>query len=109
MNKPLRWLHGEVKTPPMGIEARRRMGFMLRVLQQGETIGMPHAKPMKTIGSHCIELRVPDKGQAWRLICSIEADAVVVLDVFNKKSQQTPKTVIQQCKRRLAMYHEDIS
>ncbi len=31
--KPLRWLHGEVKTPPMSREARREMGMLLRELQ----------------------------------------------------------------------------
>jgi hypothetical protein len=34
--KPLRWLHGEVKTPPMSVEARREMGVLLRELQDGE-------------------------------------------------------------------------
>jgi len=93
----------------MNVNARRQMGFLLRLLQQGGTVGMPHAKAMTMIGSQCVELRVKDKGQAWRLICSLEEDAVVVLDVFSKKTQQTPKAILRQCKRRLALYHEDIS
>jgi hypothetical protein len=33
--KPLRWLHGKVKTPPMSIESRREIGMLLRDLQEG--------------------------------------------------------------------------
>ena len=32
----------------------------------------------------------------------IAADAVVILDVFRKKTEATPKTVIADCQRRLA-------
>jgi len=31
--KPLRWLHGQVKTPPMSVAARREIGMLLRELQ----------------------------------------------------------------------------
>jgi len=34
-NKPLAWLHGEVKTPPFLQEARIEAGVLLRTLQQG--------------------------------------------------------------------------
>lgn len=35
-DKPLLWLHGEVKTPPFSLEARIEAGILLRRLQQGE-------------------------------------------------------------------------
>lgn len=35
MGKPLTGLAGEVKTPPMSMAARREMGFLLRLLQEG--------------------------------------------------------------------------
>lgn len=35
-DKPLVWLHGEVKTPPFSQEARIETGVLLRRLQQGE-------------------------------------------------------------------------
>jgi predicted XRE-type DNA-binding protein len=47
---------------------------------------------------------VLDKGCNWRVIYRIESDAIVILDVFPKKSQGTPKTVIEQSKARLAQY-----
>jgi len=56
--KPLRWLHGEIKTPPLSVEARREMGLLLRDLQEGEMLSLPHSRPMPTIGSQCHELRV---------------------------------------------------
>lgn len=101
-------MHGEIKTPPMGIEARREAGFILRSLQQGLNVGMPHVRPMTVIGTRCVELRINDVNTTWRIMCSVESDAIVILDVFRKKTQQTPKAVIQLCKSRLAMYHEDI-
>jgi hypothetical protein len=33
--KPLIWLHGEVKTPPLSSEARVETGFLLRKLLGG--------------------------------------------------------------------------
>lgn len=35
-DKPLLWLHGEVKTPPFSAEARIEAGMLLRRLQRGE-------------------------------------------------------------------------
>ena len=61
--KPLRWLHGEVKTPPMSVDARREMGMLLRDLQEGERLSLPHARPMPTIGKRCHELRVNDENK----------------------------------------------
>ena len=38
------------------------------------------------------------------LICRIDADAVVIVEVFAKKTQATPKAVIDACQRRLQSY-----
>ena len=40
-DKPLVWLHGEVKTPPFSKEARLEAGFLLRMLQRGEAPVVP--------------------------------------------------------------------
>jgi len=42
-SKIIRWLHEEIKTPPLSIEARREIGFLLRMVQEGEKLSMPHA------------------------------------------------------------------
>jgi len=51
-DKPLVWLHGQVKTPPFSSEARVEAGFLLRRLQRGETPGLPASRPMPAVGRH---------------------------------------------------------
>ena len=102
--KPLRWLHGEVKTPPMGVAARREIGMLLRELQDGGQPSMPHFRPMPSIGFRCHELRVNDLNKTWRLVYRIDADAIVILEVFEKKTNSTPRYVIETCRRRLVLY-----
>ncbi len=69
---------------------------------------MPHSRPMPEIGSRCHELRIPDASQNWRIVYSVEPDAIVILDVFPKTTQKTPKRVIDNCKDRLARYRAAI-
>jgi phage-related protein len=101
------WLHGEVKTPPFGLAARIEVGFLLRQLQQGENLGLPHSRPMPSIGSHCHELRVRDRDKIWRIIYRIDDDAIVVVEVFSKTTRTTPKSVIDICQKRLVRYDRD--
>ena len=106
-DKPLVWLRGEVKTPPFSQAARLEAGFLLRQLQQGENLGMPQSRPMPSIGTNCHELRIRDTGQNWRIIYRIDRDAIVIVEVFSKKTQATPKSVIDVCKQRLNQYDQD--
>ncbi len=103
-DKPLVWWKGEVKTPPFSLIARLEAGLLLRRLQQGETLAVPHSRPMPSIGRQCHELRIQDREQTWRLIYFVAPDAIVVLDVFSKKTQTTPAPAIESCRRRLAAY-----
>jgi phage-related protein len=64
---------------------------------------------MPTIGAACHELRVNDGGLTWRVIYHLEPDAVVLLDVFAKKTQATPLTTVTCCRKRLAAYRKAIS
>ena len=106
-NKPLIWLKGEVKTPPFSQTARIEAGYLLRKLQQGEILGMPQSRPMPSIGPSCHELRIRDPAQNWRIMYRIDSDAIVILEVFSKKSQATPKSTIEICKQRLSKYDRD--
>jgi phage-related protein len=45
-----------------------------------------------------------DAGSNWRVIYRIDADAIVILEVFAKKSGATPKAVIATCRKRLKEY-----
>ena len=105
-SKPLRWIHGEVKTPPMSREARREIGFLLRELQDGVRLAMPQSRPMPVIGARCHELRVNDVNKTWRVVYRLDADAIVILEVFEKKTNQTPPAVIAACRQRLQRYEE---
>ena len=102
---PLVWLSGEVKTPPFSGAARVEAGFLMRRLQQGETLGLPQSRPMPTIGAGCHELRIPDRSVTWRIVYHVAGDAVVILDVFTKKTEVTPQGVLATCRRRLTQYH----
>lgn len=103
-DKPLVWLRGEVKTPPFSSAARLEAGSLLRRLQGGETLRMPHSRPMPSIGRRCHELRIVDAGKTWRLIYRLDSDGIVIADVFQKTTPATPSRVITDCCRRLALY-----
>jgi phage-related protein len=103
-DKPLVWLHGEVKTPPFSKAARLEAGFLLRQLQSGIKLSLPHSRPMPSIGARCHELRINDENKTWRIVYRIDDDAILILEVFHKQSQETPKKVIENCKRRLKLY-----
>ena len=103
-DKPLLWLKGEVKTPPFSAPARIEAGLLLRRLKRGESIAMPHSRPMPSIGKAGHELRVPDAGKTWRVMYFADTPAIVILDVFAKTTAQTPKNVIDICKNRRRQY-----
>jgi phage-related protein len=108
-DKPLVWLKGEVKTPPFGNPARLEAGLLIRRLQQGQRLSLPHSRPMPAIGRQCHELRIGDQDQTWRIVYHVAPDAIVILDVFGKKTQATPIRIVRVCQNRLAAYLRAIS
>ena len=106
-SKPLVWLHGEVKTPPFSQEARVETGVLLRQLQEGESLGLPHSRPMPSIGNYCHELRIRDTDKNWRIIYRIDDDAILIVEVFTKTARATLKKVIEVCQKRLSKYNAD--
>ena len=107
-DKPLAWLAGELKTPPMSSDARVEGGVLLRRLQRGEVLSMPESRPMPVIGARCHELRIDDVvlKKEWRIIYYVGRLAIAVLDVFSKDTRTTPDDVIRNCKRRLAGFRK---
>ncbi len=79
-------------------------GVLLGRLQQGASLGLPHSRPMPGIGKRRHELRIGDGSQTWRIILRLDDDAVVVLEVFSKKTARTPKRVIDTCQQRIRDY-----
>ena len=102
--KPLTWLCDRIKTPPVSKKARVEAGFLLRQLQDGESLSMPESRPMPSIGARCHELRVHDENRLWRVVYRIDRDAIIVVDVFSKTTRATSNHDIEVCKARLRSY-----
>jgi phage-related protein len=47
---------------------------------------------------------VPDSNTTWRIVYRIDEDAIVLLEVFLKKTRNTPQHVIKACKKRIKDY-----
>lgn len=106
--KPLAWLHGEIKTPPFSEEGRKEAGDLLRLLQEGEKLSMPQAEPLPIVGPRCGSLRMRDRGHNWRIVYRLDVDAVLVLDVYAKKTRTIPQEVLDRCKKRLRAYDDAV-
>jgi len=103
-DKPLAWLHGELKTPPLSRAARVEAGGLLRRLQAGEKLSMPESRPLRTIDPRCHELRIDDieNKVEWRVIYYTGNLAIAILHIFAKKTRAIPTEVLDVCSRRLA-------
>ena len=107
-DKPLIWMHGEVTTPPFSEIARIEAGYLLRQLQKGISLSLPQSRPMPSIGTNCHELRINDENLTWRIIYKIYTDAILILEIFEKKTGKTPKSIIDTCKQRIRRYNADV-
>jgi phage-related protein len=107
-DKPLVWMHGEITTPPFSANARIEAGYLLRKVQKGVKLSLPQSRPMSSIGTRCHELRINDENLTWRIIYRIYTDAILILDVFEKKTNKTPKSIIDNCKQRINRFEADV-
>lgn len=80
--------------------ARKEAGVQLHKVQQG--IEPSDWKPMTTVGQGVREIRIRDEAGAFRVlyVAKIE-DAVYVLHIFQKKTQQTAKRDLDLAATRL--------
>lgn len=83
------------------IQAKNKIEKLLDQLKNGYMLPMPISKPFPDIGKGCHELRILD---FWRLVYKIDTDAIVVLEIFPKKTQTMPQSVINTCQTRLKSY-----
>jgi len=106
--KPLAWLRGEIKTPPLSASARIEAGMLLRRLQRGENLSLPESRPMPSIGPRCHELRIDDTvtKKEFRIIYYVGISAIAILEVFAKTTRTTPQAVIELAKKRVRQYRE---
>ena len=45
-----------------------------------------------------------DEQATWRIVYRVDADAIVIAEVFSKKTRATPRAVLDACRRRLRSY-----
>lgn len=105
-DKKLFVLKGTIKTPPFSVNARIEAGYLIRKLQQGENLSLPESRPMPIIGKRCHELRIKDGDLTWRIIYRTDEDAIIIAEIFAKKTQRTPKRIIDNCRARLGNYDD---
>ena len=75
------------------------------MLEFGANLGIPHTKSM---GGGLLELRLKSKeGIARVFYCTVIEEQIVMLHVFVKKSQKTPRKELETAKRRLKEVKDD--
>ena len=65
---------------------------------------MPQSRPIPSIGAGAHELRIRDRNVTWRIFYFIDTDAIVLLEVAEKATRETPQRLLGKCKRRLRHY-----
>ena len=83
-------------------EIRRDFGRLIRHLQNGGSLGMPHSRPMPIVALGVEELRVKDgSGQYRAFVVRKTPRGILVLHVFAKKTRETPRGAIELARQRL--------
>ncbi len=81
---------------------KKEVGYLLFKLQKGESLAMPHSKPMPSVGKGCHELRVKGEDGAYRVFYFLKVeDQILVFHAFQKKTQKTPLKDIEQGQKNL--------
>jgi len=104
LHKQVVWLSGKPTTPPLSNVARVEVGYLLRYVQAGISLSLPHSRPMSGIGKNCHELRINDANVTWRFYYRIDSDFIICAEWNCKKTQQTSKSTIELCQKRLKVY-----
>jgi phage-related protein len=59
---------------------------------------------MPSLAKGCHQLRIQDASRTWRIVYFVDPEAVVILEVFAKTTQRTPKSVLDASRARLRRY-----
>ena len=90
----------QIRSFPLNV--RKNIGTELRRVQR--SVEPMDWKPMKTVGVGVREIRVRDATGAFRVIYVLnKADAIYVLNAFQKKTQKTPKHELDLASLRLKL------
>ena len=91
-------------------DVRRELGKAIFDLQKGEVLSMPLSRPMPSVASAVEELRIRERTGTYRAFYySKSPKGLLVLHVFVKKNQATPKQDLDLGRKRLKeLLHEEI-
>ena len=99
-------MNSEIASPPLGDEARRQAGLILRCLQAGKLLDAQCiATPSTGVAVH--ELRIEDGLSTVRLVYRVDDDALVLAAFFQGLPRRTPTHVTAIAKARLRVYDDD--
>ena len=81
---------------------KKELGYLLFMLQRGESLSMPHSRPMPSVSKGCSELRVKGEDGAYRVFYYLKIeDEIIVFHAFKKKTQKTSSKDIDLGKKNL--------
>ena len=90
----------EIRDLPLAV--RDDLADLLARLDLGHRLSMPVSRPMPSIGRGVHELRLRDRGGAYRIVYALVLQGTVhVLHAFKKTSQATPKRALELARARL--------
>jgi phage-related protein len=108
-SRPIIWIKAarrEFEAFPDG--AQDQINLALTVAAEGGTAGI--TKPFKGAGSGVFEIALKHRGDAFRVIYTVEfAIEVIAVDAFQKKSKsgiKTPQQDVERIKQRLKLLRE---
>ncbi|MGR6036206.1 MAG: type II toxin-antitoxin system RelE/ParE family toxin [Candidatus Nitrosoglobus sp.] len=106
--KPVRFMGDSLKRlRQFPLNVRYDMGYQLDKVQRGEQ--PDDFKPIPSIGKGVEEIRVWDDTGTYRMIYTVRlADAVYVLHVFQKKTQNIGKYDIELARKRYTELMKDV-
>ena len=79
-------------------------GALLGRIQEGEVLGMPHARPLSNIAAGLYELRIREADKNWRIFYRVDADRILLIHQINKTTQTLPDKDKALIRQRLAAY-----
>lgn len=84
------------------LEIREALADCLALLREGLYLSMPLSRPLPSIGSGVHEIRLNGRSGTYRIFYVILNDGeIYLLCATQKKTQNTPKQLIQLVKQRL--------
>lgn len=106
--KDIEWLGSSLKDlQALKTDLKRRVGFELDTIQRG--FQPSDFKPMPSVGSGVNEIRVTGEDGIARCFYATKfGNKVLVIHVFEKKSQKTPQTDIELGKKRLTAFLKEL-